>query len=80
MTWTAGFFRAAAIAPILSLGLLSAGVGEAAAPIRCRPPLEPWTQVELYSGRSLGGDAVVSEEAFQHFLGEARDATSFRTA
>jgi hypothetical protein len=36
----------------------------------CRPPLEAWTQVELYFGRDLGGDAVVSEEAFRHFLAE----------
>jgi hypothetical protein len=27
-------------------------------------------QVELYFGRGLGGDAVVSEEAFQSFLAE----------
>lgn len=73
MTWTAGSLRPAAIAPILLLGLLSVDAGEAAAAIRCRPPLEPWTQVELYFGRSLGGDAVVSEEAFQHFL--AKDVT-----
>jgi hypothetical protein len=70
MTRTTGSLRAAAVAPILLLGLLSADAGEAAAAIRCRPPLEPWTQVEPYFGRSLGGDAVVSEEAFQRFLAE----------
>jgi Protein of unknown function (DUF3574) len=70
MTWAAGSLRAAAIAPILLLGFLSVDADEVAASIRCRPPLEPWTQVELYFGRSLGGDAVVSEEAFEHFLAE----------
>jgi Protein of unknown function (DUF3574) len=60
--------RAAIVAPVLFLGLLGVDVGEAAATNRCRPPLEPWTQVELYFGRGLGGDAVVSEEAFQDFL------------
>jgi hypothetical protein len=63
MTCTAKFLRAAMIAPILLLGLLSIDAGEAAAADRCRPPLEAWTQVELYFGRDLGGDAVVSEEA-----------------
>jgi Protein of unknown function (DUF3574) len=62
--------RVAVIAPVLLLGALSIEAGEAAAAIRCRPPLEPWMQVELYFGRGLGGDAVVSEEAFQHFLAE----------
>jgi Protein of unknown function (DUF3574) len=70
MTWAAGSLRAAAIAPILLLGFLSVDADEVAASIRCLPPLEPWTQVELYFGRSLGGDAVVSEEAFEHFLAE----------
>ena len=50
------------------LGLLGAAAGEAAATERCRAPLEPWAQVELYFGRGLGGDAIVSEEAFQDFL------------
>ena len=70
MTCTARSLRAVVIAPILFLGLLSVQPGEAAAANRCRPPLEPWTQVELYFGRDLGGDAVVSEEAFQDFLAE----------
>ena len=70
MTCTARFLRAAMIAPILLLGLLSIDAGEAAAADRCRPPLEPWTQVELYFGRDLGGEAVVSEEAFRDFLAE----------
>jgi Protein of unknown function (DUF3574) len=70
MTRTVGSLRAAVIAPVLLLGLLSADAGEAAAATRCRAPLEPWTQVELYLGRGLGGDAVVSEEAFQDFLAD----------
>ena len=70
MTCAARFLRAAVIAPILLLGLLSVEAGGAAAADRCRTPLEPWTQVELYFGRDLGGDAVVSEEAFRHFLAE----------
>jgi hypothetical protein len=70
MTHTAKSLRATVIAPILFLVLLGAEAGEAAAASRCRPPLESWTQVELYFGRGLGGDAVVSEEAFQHFLAE----------
>jgi hypothetical protein len=65
--------RAALIAPALFLGLLGPAAGEAATALRCRAPLEPWTQVELYFGRGLGGDAVVSEEAFQDFL--ANDVT-----
>jgi hypothetical protein len=70
MTCTVRSLRAAVIAPILFLGLLGAEPGEAAQAIRCRAPLESWTQVELYLGRGLGGDAVVSEEAFQDFLAE----------
>jgi Protein of unknown function (DUF3574) len=62
--------RRAAVASILFLGLVSVEVAEAAGANRCRPPLEPWTQVELYFGRDLGGDAIVSEEAFQHFLAD----------
>jgi hypothetical protein len=57
-----------AVAPILFIGLLSVDTGKAAAADRCRPPLDPWTQVELYFGRDVGGDAVVSEEAFRDFL------------
>jgi Protein of unknown function (DUF3574) len=59
-----------AVAPILFIGLLSVEAGKAAAADRCRPPLEPWTQVELYFGRDVGGEAVVSEEAFRNFLAE----------
>ena len=70
MTCTVGPFRAALIAPALFLGLLGAEAGEAAAAPQCRSPLEPWTQIELYLGRGLGGDAVVSEEAFQSFLAD----------
>jgi hypothetical protein len=44
--------------------------GQSTAADRCRPPLEPWTQVELYFGRDVGGEAVVSEEAFRNFLAE----------
>ena len=73
MTRTVRTLRAALIAPVLFLGLLGAEAGEAATALQCRPPLEPWTQVELYFGRGLGGDAVVSEEAFQDFL--ANDVT-----
>jgi hypothetical protein len=70
MTCAATSLRAAVISPIVFLSLLSVEAAQAAAAIRCRPPLEPWTQVELYFGRGLGGDAVVSEEAFQDFLAE----------
>jgi hypothetical protein len=70
MTGAARFVRAAMIAPSLLLGLLSIAAGAAAAAERCRPPLEPWTQVELYFGRDVGGEAVVSEEAFRQFLAE----------
>jgi Protein of unknown function (DUF3574) len=62
--------RAALIAPALLLGLLGSEAGEAATALHCQAPLEPWTQVELYFGRGLGGDAVVSEEAFRSFLAE----------
>jgi hypothetical protein len=68
MTSTAKFVRAAVIAPILLLGVLSVDAADAAAMNHCRPPLEVWTQVELYFGRGLGGDAIVSEEAFEDFL------------
>jgi hypothetical protein len=70
MTCAARFLRAGMIAPILLPGLLSIDAGEAAAADRCRPPLEPWTQVELYFDRDLGGEAVVSDEAFRQFLAE----------
>ena len=70
MTCAARFLRAGMIASVLLPGLLSIDVGEAAAADRCRPPLEPWTQVELYFGRDLGGEAVVSDEAFRQFLAE----------
>jgi hypothetical protein len=73
MTCTVSTLRAVAIAPILVLGLLSAEASEAAQAIRCRAPLESWTQVELYFGRGLGGEAVVSEEAFRDFV--AQDVT-----
>jgi hypothetical protein len=62
--------RAALIAPALFLGLLESEAGEAATALHCQAPLEAWTQVELYFGRGLGGDAVVSEEAFRSFLAE----------
>ena len=68
MTSTARSVRAAVIAPILLAGMLSVDAGDAAAMNQCRPPLEAWTQVELYFGRGLGGDAIVSEEAFEDFL------------
>jgi hypothetical protein len=70
MTCIAKPLRAALIMPALFLGLLGPEAGEAAAALHCRAPLEPWTQVELYFGRGLGGDAVVSEEAFDDFLAE----------
>lgn len=70
MVRTTRSLRAAAF----SFGLLacasSVQAGGTGAADRCRPPLEPWDQVELYLGRGLGGDAVVSEEAFQDFLAE----------
>lgn len=75
MTCTVWPCRAALIAPALFLGLLGSEAGEAATALQCRAPLEPWTQVELYFGRGLGGDAVVSEQAFQDFL--ASDITPF---
>jgi hypothetical protein len=52
------------------LGVLSIEPGEAAAAERCRPPLEAWTQVQLYFGRDVGGEAVVSEEVFRDFPAE----------
>jgi hypothetical protein len=70
MTSPARRLRAAVAAPILFVCLFRVEAGEAAEPPRCRPPLDPWAQVELYLGRGLGGDAVVSEEAFQDFLAE----------
>ena len=70
MTCTVRPLRAALIAPVLFLGLLGSEAGEAATALHCRAPLEPWTQVDLYLGRGLGGDAVVSEEAFEDFLAE----------
>jgi hypothetical protein len=73
MTSTVRSLRAVAVPSILLFGLLSAEASEAAQAIRCRAPLEPWTQVELYFGRGLGGDAVVSEEAFRDFV--AQDVT-----
>ena len=70
MTSIARSLLVAVFGPFLFLGLFSVEVDQAAAAERCRSPLEPWTQVELYFGRDLGGDAVVSEEAFGHFLAE----------
>lgn len=69
MAGTTRWLRAAVLAPVLLACAFSVQAGEAAAD-RCRPPLEPWDQVELYLGRGLGGDAVVSEEAWQDFLAE----------
>ncbi len=63
--------RAAVLVPVLVACVLSGRAGEAVATDhRCRAPLEPWAQVELYFGRSLGAEAVVSEEAWQDFLAE----------
>jgi hypothetical protein len=70
MARTIRSLRAAVLAPVLLACVFSVEAGAAAAAERCRPPLEPWDQVELYLGRGLGGDAVVSEEAFQDFLAE----------
>ena len=70
MTCTARSLRAVVIVPILLLGLLNVEPRAAAATERCRAPLEPWAQVELYFGRGLGGDAIVSEEAFDDFLAQ----------
>ncbi|HEX6141879.1 MAG TPA: DUF3574 domain-containing protein [Geminicoccaceae bacterium] len=68
MTCKAMFLEASVILPILLLAPVDTAIGEAIAASRCRPPLEPWTQVELYFGRGFGADAVVSEEAFERFL------------
>ena len=70
MTRIVKALRAALIAPALFLGMLGSEAGEAATALHCQAPLEPWTQVELYFGRGLGGDAVVSEVAFEDFLAE----------
>ena len=70
MTRTARSLLVAVFGPFLFLGLFSVEADQAAAAERCRPPLQPWTQVELYFGRDLGGEAVVSEEAFRDFLAE----------
>ena len=70
MTRTARSPLVAMFGPFLFLGLFSVEADQAAAAERCRPPLEPWTQVELYFGRDLGAEAVVSEEAFRDFLAE----------
>ena len=58
MTCTVRPLRAALIAPVLFLGLLGSEAGEAATALHCRAPLEPWTQVDLYLGRGLGGGIV----------------------
>ena len=68
MTCKAMFLGASVILPVLLLSPVGTGTGEAVAASGCRPPLEPWTQVELYFGRGLRGKAVVSEEAFERFL------------
>ncbi len=37
---------------------------------RCRAPLEPWTEIDLYFGRNIPGDGTVSEKQFQRFLSD----------
>lgn len=70
MTCTVSSRRQASIASALLFGLLGCQTGEAATAFRCRAPLEPWTQIELYFGRGLGGDAIVSDEAFRSFIAD----------
>ncbi len=70
MVRTTGWLRATVLGSVLLACVFSVEAGAAAAAERCRPPLEPWDQVELYLGRGLGGDAVVGEEAFQDFLAQ----------
>lgn len=55
------------------LGVMMLSVASPAARAQdttCRPPLEPWTQIELYFGRGVGGGLVVSEIAWRQFLAE----------
>jgi hypothetical protein len=57
----------------VALLLLWGAAGPAAAggaPSDCRAPLEPWTRIDLYLGRNIGGGAIVSERSFQRFLAE----------
>ena len=39
-------------------------------PARCRPPLEPWTQIDLHLGRDIATGGIVSERAFRRFVDE----------
>jgi Protein of unknown function (DUF3574) len=54
----------------LAACLLVTGAGAASA-TECRPPLEPWAQIELYLGRDIAGVGEVTERQFRHFLGDA---------
>jgi len=36
----------------------------------CPPSLLPWTQIDLYFGRSIGGAGLVTERMFKRFLAE----------
>ncbi|MCB9947433.1 MAG: DUF3574 domain-containing protein [Rhodospirillaceae bacterium] len=56
----------AALAALLSAGAVRAQVPEPS----CRASLEPWTQVELYFGRGVGGGLVVSDAAWRQFLAQ----------
>jgi hypothetical protein len=63
-------FAAAFLATVLAAPLARADEAEARAAASCPPSLAPWTQVDLYFGRSIGGAGLVTERAFKRFLAE----------
>ena len=58
------------IAVVAALSSIAADVQAQTPEPQCRPPMAPWTQVELYFGRGLADGAVIGEAAWRDFLAE----------
>src|SRR4051794_38281474 len=65
------------MAKALLAGLLAAAavlggtrLAAAADAAGCRAPLGPWTEIDLYLGRDIAGDGIVTEAEFRRFLSE----------
>jgi hypothetical protein len=54
----------------LLAALLLLGTDAAASATACRPPLERWTEIDLYFGRNIAGVGEVSERQFRNFLAQ----------
>ena len=59
--------RAALLASV-GLAVLSADPAAASGHYPCAEGLAPWTEIGLFLGRNIGGEAEVGEEDFQRFL------------